>query len=143
MPQLQGVDIRQYEVFLALELILHQAGQHLEVHVQQRSQRADITHVLEQQPLPGIVILLIADACKRQADDGDVVAMQPQVQRFGAVIDKVSAGEHLTDILRHALRIHGQRNIDPSAAPEIPFVVDPHLVPRGQPLDIGRKNIFR
>ena len=95
MAQLQRLDIGQDQLFLTLELVRHQIGQHLEIHIQQGGQRANVDHVLEQLALARILVLLITDTRQRQTDDGDVVAQQAQVQWLGVVIDKVTAGLYL------------------------------------------------
>ena len=142
MPQFQRLDVRQDQFLLALELVRHQVGEHLEIHVEQCRQGAHVDHVLEQLALARIFVLFVADARQRQADGGDIVAHQAQVQRFGTVVDEVPAGFNFTDILRHALGIDRENDVNPAASPQVALFTDPHLVPGGQALDVGRKYVL-
>ena len=143
VAQFQGLDIGQDQFFLALELVRHQFGQHPEIHIQQRRQGADIDHVLEQLTLPRVAVVLVTDTGQRQADEGDIPALQAQVQRLGIVVDEIPARLHLADVLGHALGVDREADVHPAAPPQVALFTDAHLVPGGQPLDIGGKNVLR
>ena len=142
MTQLQRLDIGQDQLFLALELVRHQVGQDPEIHVQQGRQRTHVDHVLEQLALPGIAVVLVAYAGQRQAYEGDVAALQAQVQGLGIVIDEIAPRLHFANILGHALGIDREADVHAATPSQVALLADAHLVPGGQALDIGGKNIL-
>jgi len=72
--QMQRVDIRRQQLFLALVLLADQLLDQLRVHVEQRAQRTEIDDVLEKLALARVGIGRVGDGGQRHADHGDVGA---------------------------------------------------------------------
>jgi hypothetical protein len=85
--EVERVHVGTDQLFFRLELLVDELLDHLDVHVEQRRQRADIDDVLEQLALARIGIFAIADGGQRNADDGDVVAELRLRQRLGGIVE--------------------------------------------------------
>ena len=117
---------------------------HRRIDAQQGGQRAHIDDVLEQ--------LALARQLRRRRctcavsgtpTHGDVVAELRRRQRLGGVVEQVAAGLDLGDVAVPGLRVHGDHQVDPAAAAQMPGLGDPHLVPGRQALDVGGEDVAR
>ncbi len=106
-------------------------------------ERADVDDVLEQLALARVAVGGVADLGERHADDVDVVAELRRRQRLGAVVEQVAAGLDLLHVGVPGLRVHRHHQVDAAAPPEPAVLVDAHLVPGRQALDVGREDVAR
>ena len=136
VPHLQRMNIGGDEFFFALELLADQILKDRKVDIKQRRQRANVNHVLEQLPLPGVGVFAQTHLGERNAKVVNVAANMAQVEWLGGVVKHVTTGLHLADIFRKALGVHADHHIDAAAPAQIAVLTDAHLVPSGQPLDI-------
>ena len=67
-PEMQRVQVRLDQRVLAAELLADQLLDRRHIHVEQRRQDAEIDDVLEQLPLPCVIVGAVADLCQRRAD---------------------------------------------------------------------------
>jgi hypothetical protein len=116
---------------------------HLDIHVDQRRERADIDDVLEQLALARIGVFAIADRGQRHADDVDVAAEARRGHRFGRVVEQIAAGLDRSEILVPGLRVHRDHQVGPAACPKVAGLRDSHLVPGRQALDVRGKDVAR
>ena len=142
-PEMERVEVRLDEFFLRAELLGDELLGRLDVHVQQRTKRADIDDVLEQLALARIGVFAIADRGQRHSNDGDVVAELGRRQRLGAIVEQISAGLDPGHVPVPGLRVHGHHEIGAAAGAEVSGFRDAHLVPGRQALDVGRENVAR
>ena len=115
----------------------------LDVHVEQRRQRAEIDDVLEQLALARIAVGRIGDRGQRHADHGDVLAELRRRHRLGGIVEQVAAGLDRGDVLVPGLRVHRDHHVDATARAEMAVLGDAHLVPGRQALDVGREDVAR
>ena len=139
----QRLDVGLQQRFLAFELFRKQPLDLVGIDFQQRRERADVNDVLEQLPLPRVAVGGIADLGERHADDVDVVTELRFRQRLGVIVEQVSAGFDLLDILVPGLRVHRDHQVHAATPPPITPFADAHLVPGRQALDVGRKDVAR
>ena len=142
-PDMQRLDVGLDQLFLALVLLADQLLDHLDVHVEQRGEHADIDDVLEQLALARIGIFAVADRGQRHADDRDVLAEFGGRQRLGGIVEQVAARLDAGDVAVEGLRIHRHHQIGAAARAEMARLGDAHLVPGRQALNIGRENVAR
>ena len=140
-PQRHRLHVGGNQLLLALELVGDCGFEDLEIDVEQRRQRADIDHVLEQLPLPGVAPLGSAHLGDRHAQHGDVVARPDARQR--RIVEQPAAGHDLGDILPIGLRVHRHHQVDAVAAGQIAQLRHPDLVPGRQALDVGGEDVLR
>ena len=114
-----------------------------DIHVEQRRQHAEIDDVLEQLPLPRVVVGAVADLGQRRADHVDVVAEPRGRHRPCRIVKQIAAGLDLGDVLVPGLRVHRDHHVDAAAPAEIAVLADPHLEPGRQTLDVRRKDVAR
>ena len=129
------------ELLLALELGRHGGAQHLKVDVEQRRERADIHHVLEQLALARVAPFPGAHLGDGDAQHLDVVARPHPRQR--GIVEQPAAGDDLAQVLLVGLRVHGDHQVDAVAARQVARLRHPHLVPGRQALDVGGKDVLR
>ena len=142
-PEMQRVQIRLDQRVLAAELLADQLLDRRHVHVEQRRQHAEIDDVLEQLPLPRVVVGAVADRGQRRADDVDVVAEPRRRHRLGRIVEQIAAGLDLGDVLVPGLRVHRDHHVDAAAPAEMAALADPHLEPGRQTLDVRREDVAR
>ena len=128
---------------LAAELLADQLFDRRHVHVEERRQHAEIDDVLEQLALAHVVVGAVADLGQRRADHVDVVAKLRLRHRLCRIVEQVSAGLDLGDVLGPGLRVHRDHHVDAAAPAQMAVVVDPHLEPGRQALDVRRKDVAR
>ena len=143
VAELQGVHVGRDQLFLALELAADHFPEHVEPHVQQRGQGADVDDVLEQLALAGVMVFLDAHVHQRHADHVHVLAHGLARQRLAGVVNAVAARQDLGDVPDLAVRVHAHHQVHAAAAAEMAAFADPHLIPSGQPLDVGREDVLR
>jgi len=142
-PDMQRLDVGLDQLFLALVLLAEELLDHLDVHVEQRGEHADIDDVLEQLALARIGIFAVADRGQRHADDRDVLAEFGSRQRFGGIVEQVAARLDAGDVPVEGLRIHRHHQIGAAAGAQVARLGDAHLVPGRQALNVGWENIAR
>ena len=91
----------------------------VDVHVEQRRERADIDDVLEQLALARIGVFAVADRGQRHADDGDVVAEFRRRHRLGRIVEQIAARLDRGDVLVPGLRVHRHHQVDAAARAEM------------------------
>ena len=128
------------QLFFALELIGDHDFQHLQVHIQQRRQRTDVNHILEQLALAHIRPFRRANLGNRDGQDGDVVARP--VAGTGAIVKEPAASNDLAQVLVVGLRVHGDHQVDALAPRRVAGLRDTHFVPGRQPLDVGGEDVL-
>ena len=141
--QFQRLEVRLQQRFLALVLLGEQLFDFCRVDVEQGRQRADINDVLEQLSLARIRVRFIADFRQRYADNVDIVAELRFRQQLGAVVKQIATGIDFLNVLVPRLRIHRHHHVHTATSTLIAGFVHAHFVPRGQALNIRRKNIAR
>ena len=141
--EMQRVNVRRQQLFLALVLLADQLLDRLDVHVEQRRQRADIDDVLEQLALARIAVGRVGDRGERHADHVDVLAELRGRHRLGGIVEQVAAGLDRGDVLVPGLRVHRDHHVDAAARAEMAVLGDAHLVPGRQALDVGREDVAR
>ena len=141
--EMQRVDVRGQQLFLALVLLADQLLDQLRVHVEQRAQRAEIDDVLEQLALARIGIGRVGDRGQRHADHGDVGAEFRRRHRLGRIVEQIAAGLDRGDVLVPGLRVHRHHHVDAAAGAEMAVLGHPHLVPGRQALDVGGEDVAR
>ncbi len=141
--EMQRMDVGADQLLLRLELLADELLDLLEVHVEQRGERADIDDVLEQLALARIGVFAIADGGERDADDRDVVAELGLRHRLGGIVEQVSAGLDRGDVLVPGLRVHRDHQVGAAARAEMAGFRDAHLVPGRQALDVGGEDVAR
>src|SRR5262249_50345494 len=97
----------------------------------------------EQLALARIGIFPVADRGERHADHRDVLAQARGRNRLGRVVEQVAARLDRGDVLLPGLRVHRHHEIDAAARAEMAVAGDAHLVPSGQALDVGWKDVAR
>ena len=142
-PHLHRVEVGFEQFFLAFVLLADQLGDRAGVDVEQRGERADVDDVLEQLALARVVVGRVADVGERHAEDIDVVAKLRLRQRPGVVVEEIPSGLDLGEVLVPGLRIHRHHQVHAAAAAEPAALGHPHLVPGGQTLDVGGKDVAR
>ncbi len=141
--ELQRLDVRLQQRLLALVLFREQLLDFGGVDVEQRREGADIDDVLEQLALPRVAVGRIADLGERHADEVDVLAELRFRQRLGVVVEQIAAGFDFLQIRVPGLRVHRHHQVDAAAPGLIAGLVDAHLVPGRQALDVGREDVAR
>ena len=63
-------------------------------------------------------------------------------QRFGCIVDEISARLDAGDILFHRLRVDADHQVDAATAAKIAFETDPDLIPCRQALNVGGKEVL-
>ena len=140
---MQRLDVGRDQLFLALILLADQLLDHLDVHVDECSQNADINDVLEQLALARIGVFAVADRGQRHADDRDVLAEFGGRQRLGRIVEQVAARLDAGNITVESLRIHRHHQVGAAACAEMARLGDAHLVPGRQALNVGREDVAR
>ena len=129
------------QLLLALELIGHGGLEHLQVDVEQRRQRADVDHVLEQLALARVAPFLRAHLGDGHAQHLDVIPRPDARQR--RIVEQPAAGHDLGQVFLVGLRVHGDHQVDAVAPRQIARLRHPHLVPGRQALDVGGEDVLR
>ena len=142
-PDMQRLDVGLDQLFLALVLLADELLDHLDVHVDERGQHADIDDVLEQLALARIGVFAVADRGQRHADDRDVLAEFGGRQRLGGIVEQVAARLDRRDVALEGLRIHRHHQVGAAAGAEMARLGDAHLVPGRQALNVGREDVAR
>ena len=141
--EMQRMDVRRQQLFLALVLLADQLLDQLGVHVEQGAHRAEIDDVLEQLALARIGIGRVGDGGQRHADHGNVGAEFRRRHRLGRIVEQIAAGLDRGDVLVPGLRVHRHHHVDAAAGAEMAVLGHPHLVPGRQALDVGREHVAR
>ena len=141
--EMQRMDVRGQELFLALVLLADQLLDDLRIHLEQGAHRAEIDDVLEQLALARIGIGRVGDRGQRHADHGDIGAEFRRRHRLGRIVEQIAAGLDRGDVLVPGLRVHRHHHVDAAAGAEMTVLGHPHLVPGRQALDVGREHVAR
>ena len=139
----EGVEVRLDQLGLALVLLAEQRRDHLGLDAQHRREHADVDDVLEQLPFARVGVARRAEVGQRHAEHVDVVAEFARRHRLAAVVHQVAAGLDLGDVLVPGLRVHRDHQVDAAAPAEVAVLVDAHLVPGRQALDVAREDVAR
>jgi hypothetical protein len=137
-----GLEVGIHQRLLRGVLLLQQSADDVDVHAEQRAQRADVGDVLHEQALARSLERLVAHARERDAEERDVVAGERAVERPGRVVEQEAAGLKLGDIALVRGRVHRHDQIEDRRPRRIAAVVDPDLVPRRQSLDVRREHVL-
>ena len=143
MAHAHGLDIGIQKLLLGAILFRDQLLDHGKVDIENRRQRADIDDVLEQLPLPRVVVGAVADFRQRHADDVHVGTEFRFRQGLGGIVEQVTAGIDGGDVLVPGLRIHRDHQIAAAAPADPALGRNAHLEPGGQALDVRRKDVAR
>ena len=127
---------------LAGELLGEQLRDHVHVDAEHRDKRSRARDVLHQDALARSAELVVAHLGKRHAEVGDVLANQVAIQRPRRVVHRVAATRHLGDVARVGLPVHRHHEVVLAGAGDMPILVDPDLVPGGQPLNVRREQVL-
>ncbi len=142
-PGHERIEVRLDQPILAFVLLAEQLRDHFGFDTEQLGQHADVHDVLQQLALFGVDVLASRDIGQRNADQVDVGAQLRRRDRLGAVVHQIAARLDLRDVFLPRLRIHRDHQIDAATAAKVAVLGHPHLVPRRQALNVGRKNIAR
>ena len=140
---MQRVDICPDQFFFGFELLADELLDDLDVHLEQRGERAEIDDILEQLALARIGVFAIADLGQWHADHGHVLAESRLGHRLGGIIEQVSARFDARHVLVPGLRVHRHHEIGAAARAEMARLRDAHLVPSRQALDVGGEDVAR
>ena len=112
------------------------------VELEQRSQHADVRHVLHENARARVREPLVAHPRERHANDLDIGTRQQPIARPRRVVEQDAAGRHLLQVARVGLRVHRNHDVDRARAREVAILADSDLVPGRQPLDVRRKEVL-
>ena len=140
---MQRTHIGLKQPLFALVLLGEQFLDDLGIDFHQHRQRTQHHDVLEERALTRVFIGCVANRRDRHADDMDVLAKRARRQWPCAVVEQVTTRLDLGQILRPGLRIHRDHHVDATAATQPTALGHSHLVPGGQALDVGRKDVAR
>ena len=140
---MERVKVRIDQLFLRFELLAHELLSCGDIHVEERTERAEIHDVLEQLTLARIGVFAVAYRSQWHADDGDVLAELGLRHRLGGIVEQIPAGLDAGHVLLPGLRVHGDHEVGAAARAEMAGLGDAHLVPGRQALDVGRENVAR
>ena len=141
--QPQRLHVRLQQRFLALVLLGEELLDLRRVDLEQRGERADVDDVLEELALARIAVGRVADLGERHADHVHVVAELRFRQRLRAVVEEIAAGLDLLQVAVPGLRVHRDHEVDAAAPAAVAGLVDAHLVPGRQALDVRREDVAR
>ena len=138
-----AVGVEQRRLVLAAELHGEEPVDDFGLDAEDRGERADVHHVLEQLPLADVRVRLVADVGQRHAQQRDVVPQLRVRQRLGRVVEHEAARLDLGEVGLPGLRIHRDHQLD-AAAPAAPAGLDhADLVPGRHALDVRREDVAR
>src|SRR5208282_5060321 len=83
------------------------------------------------------------DSGQRRADHVDVVAELRGGQGLRRIIEEVTAGLDLGEVLVPRLRVHRDHHVDAATASEMAAFADSYLVPGRQTLDVRGEDVAR
>jgi hypothetical protein len=142
-PYMQGLDVGSDQLVFAPELLADQAFDLGHLDVEERCQRAHIHGVLEELALARIGIFAVADLRQGDAQEVDILAQLCGWDRLRRIVEQIAAGLDARHILVPGLGVHGHHQVDAAAPPQIAGGRHPHLIPCGQALYVGRKDVAR
>ena len=94
-------------------------------------------------PLARIAVGGVTDLRQRNANDRHILAKTAGRNRPRAVVEQITAGFDLRQILVPGLRVELHHQIDAAAPSQPALFADAHFIPGGKALNVGRENIAR
>ena len=141
--ELEGLHVLRNQFGALLELFAQKRLHHRRVDVEKGGQRADIDDVLEQLPLARVLVGAVADFGQRHADAVHILTEFRRRQRLGRIVQQITTRLDRGDILVPGLRVHRHHQVHTAAPAKPAFAGNPHLIPGGKALDVGREDVAR
>src|SRR5690242_13161989 len=142
VTEVERAEVRVEERALLRELFADHFTDDIQVDVEQRDERTRVGDVAHERALAIAGKRLDAELAERHTEDRDVLARERAIERPRRIVHQPPTTPNGGDVLRVGRRIERDDEVDVRRTRRVAVLAHSDLVPRWQPLNVRRENIF-